>query len=741
MFYYSYWLTLITLFSIIFVDALVLEANEIQGRITDKRTGEPLFGANIIIIENNRGTASDRNGYFRIERLPDGTYTLRVQYVGYSTVTQTIRLPQVAEFIDVPMEERTLEIAEIIVTSSPLGSPVGYQPAQSFSGETLQRRAASSIGEMLDGTPGLAMRSFGAAPARPVIRGLDGDRVLVLENGERMGDLAETAADHAIAIDPLAVNKIEVVRGPASLLYGSSALGGVVNIFNEDIPRYWSRGASGTLALQGASMNNAAAGFGRIMYGTSHWVTTGRVSYRSAGDIRTPEGVLPGTFMRNLTGGAGIGYSNDRTHGGFTVNFLDKTYGLPEAIDDPDEDVEIRMDRISLQGRLHRELSGFFRDIEFRVSGAQYSHREIEIEREDDGNVDEEVGLEFTQSTISSTITARHRKAGMISEGAIGVNFLYRSLDVGGEEAITPDARSTVFALFLYEVIPVLNNLRLQFGGRLEGHSISSIANQQFPDAEMSRTSTTFSGSAGLNYRPVQSFEMGFQFARAHRTPTVEELFSDAPHLGTGKYEIGNPALKNEIGHGLDLFAKISARSLQIEAAGFINGIDNFIFLRPTGEIHAPSGLPVYIYESDNALLTGVELYVQTLFTERVHFETQVSYVRGSRRDDVSTPLPFMPPLRGSTAVTYDTGSWWIGSNVHWAGYQNRVIEDEQSTDGYVLFGLESGFRLHISGRHVLSCRINNLFDTTYRDHLSRVEDRDNPMPGRDISVVYRWYF
>jgi iron complex outermembrane recepter protein len=737
----NYGLSLFIMVIISTLSILSLEANDIRGRVIEENTGIPLIGANIIIAENNRGTASDRKGYFRIQNLSDGEYTLRVQYVGYLTVTKSITLPTVDKTFEIIMAERTLEIDEIVVTASPLGSPVGYQPAQSLSGESLQRRAASSIGEMLDGTPGIAMRSFGSAPARPVIRGLDGDRVLVLENGERMGDLAETAADHAIAMDPLAADKIEIVRGPASLLYGSSALGGVVNIFNEDNPRYWSHGISGIIALQGASMNNAGAGFGRIMFGTSHWITTGRISYRSTGDIRTPKGVLSGTFMRSLTGGAGFGYSSDKTSGGFTINFLDNTYGLPDALDDPGEDVEIRMDRISLQGRLDRELSGFFKDFEIRMSGAQYSHREFEIERQDNGSVDDEVGLEFTQSTISSTITVRHGDAGLLSEGAIGVNALFRSLKVGGMDAITPNARSTIFAMFVYEETPVLNNLRLQFGGRLEKHSISSVANEQFPDADIHRTSTTFSGSAGLNYRPFQSLEIGFQFARAHRTPTVEELFSNAPHLGTGKYEIGDPALKNEIGHGLDLFAKISTRSVQIETAGFINSIDNFIFLRPTGDIHALSGLPVYIYESNNALLTGVEVYLQTLFSDRIHFEAQFSYVRGSRRDAESIPLPFMPPLRGNAGLTYDYGSWWIGSKIQWADGQTRVIKDESATDGFVLFGIEGGYRLHASGRHILSLQINNLFDTTYRDHLSRVEDRDNPMPGRNASIMYKWYF
>jgi len=132
---------------------------------------------------------------------------------------------------------------------------------------------------------------------------------------------------------------------------------------------------------------------------------------------------------------------------------------------------------------------------------------------------------------------------------------------------------------------------------------------------------------------------------------------------------------------------------------------------------------------------------MQTLLSDRIHFETQLSYVRGSRRDAESTPLPFMPPLRGNAVLTYDPGSWWIGSKIQWADRQNRVIEEESTTDGYMLFSIEGGYRLHASGRHIVSFRINNLFDTTYRDHLSRVEDRDNPMPGRDASITYRWYF
>jgi iron complex outermembrane recepter protein len=729
---------LIILLSIL--NQTILRASSIEGRVLDGRTGKPLVGANIIIDENNRGTASDRNGYFKIERLTDGTYTLRVQYVGYATVTKTILLPA-APFMEIELEERILEIDEVLVTTSPLGNAVGYQPAQSLSGELLQRRTATSIGEMLENTPGLAMRSFGSAPARPVIRGLDGDRVLVLENSERMGDLAETAADHAIALDPLSVDKIEVVRGPASLLYGSSALGGVINVFNEDIPRYWTHGTSGTLAFHGASMNKTGAGFARFLYGGEHWVSTGRISYRSAGNIRTPEGSLPGTFLRNFTSGAGAGYSNDMIHGGLTFGYLNKVYGLPDAIDAPSEDVEIRMERSSTQGRLHHKLSGFLHDVELRLGGARYAHREIQILRDQEGVKDEFVGLRFTQSTLTSTITTRHRGGGSLPEGMLGLNFLHRSLKVGGEEALTPDARSTTAAAFIYEEMPVRENIIFQAGGRIETHSISAVSNERFPDAGEERTTTTFSGSFGINYRPADLLELGFQLARAHRTPSVEELFSDSPHLGTGAYEIGDPTLRNETGFGVDLLARFSTRAFQAEIAGFMNRIDHYIFLRSIGEIHEPSGLPVYVYESDNVLLAGGEITLKGSPTDYLNVETHVSYVRGSRRDAAKTHLPFMPPLRGFLSVMYDSPSWWIGGTVDRANAQTRVDENEKTTDGYVLLGLEGGYRLQASGRHVISLRIDNILDTTYRDHLSRVEDRNNPMPGRNVNAAYRWYF
>ncbi len=716
----------------------------IQGKITDQATGTPLGGANISIVELRRGTASSRSGEFSIERIPEGTYTVRVQYVGYATYERIVTVPDdIFDLIDIALESIPIKVDEVIVTASPVGSPLGYQAAQSFSLEELQKRSASSFGEMLNWEPGVAMRSFGSAPARPVIRGFDGDRILILENGERTGDISEVTADNVITVEPLSANRVEVVRGPASLLYGSSALGGVVNIFTEDVPAIWSRGLSGTLALSGASMNRSGTGFGRFTYGGSSWAATGRLSFREAGNIRTPEGILPDTDIANITGSFGSAFRNENFSGGLSLGAFDMKYGIPEKIDDPDESVEIRLNRYNLQGNANWNRKGFFDNIELRFNSSRYSHKEVEIELEPDGSIDEDVELDITQYSVSSTLTLRHRGTGILERGALGVYGYLRDVKVGGDEALTPDSRSNFLALFLFEEIHVTDLVHLQFGSRVELQDIHIRENELFPDLNERRTTTTFSGAFGINFRFSGSFEVGSQFARSHRAPLVDELYSDGPHLATGAYEIGNPDLKNEIGHGVDIFVRYKSDRLRTEVAGFYNDIDNYILLRPTGDIHPGTGLPVFIYEADDAVLMGGELSLETLLTQDIRVRSSIDYVRGRRRygDSRGLPLPFIPPFRGSLEIHYEKPAWWAGIVTRYAAAQNRVAPGEETTAGYILFGLDGEYRFDGSGRHIVSIRIDNLFDTKYRDHLSSVEDRNFPMPGRDINITYRWTF
>jgi iron complex outermembrane recepter protein len=714
-------------------------SDPLKGLITERESGEPIPGATIYISELQRGVVADDQGEFEIRDLSEGRYTLVIQSVGFGSMTMEVSYPS-DEWVRIELVKIRIESDDIIVTASPIGRNVQYQPAYSLNRVELQEKAAPSLGEILDGSPGVAMRSFGSAPSRPVIRGLDGDRVLILQNSERMGDMSSTAHDHAVALDPLAIERVEVIRGPASLLYGSSALGGVVNLFSHDLPQDWDPGMEGSLISHGATVNRLAAGLARGQYRTDKFAFSGSFALRDAGNVRTPEGVLPGTFLNSYSFGSGVGFRGNEVQTGVAITGMRYAYGLPEETDKPDEDVEIRMNRYQLQSVTTLNMSGFFRKAEFRLSANRYLHDEIEIERRPDGQIEEELELGFDQSSLSSSVTFIHNPVSGF-EGAFGFSGMYRDVQVRGAEALTPDASSYFLAAFLYEELDLGRGFSLQSGGRLEIQHIGLKKNAIFDDLEgfENRMEWIFSGAAGLNYRPSNNWEIGMQVARAFRTPTLEELYSDAPHIGAGAYEIGNQNLKNEVSIGTDLFVVHRNEYLNIEIAGFLNRIDNFVSYSPTGDIHELSQLPVFIYDSVDAILYGFEISAEAVLNE--HWKTGIvlDYVTGSQRDEALTPLPFIPPLRTSFTLRYNKNNWWLGSRIRYVNSQSRVAPDETPTPGYTLLGLDAGYR--IGTQLTLALRMDNLLDINYRDHLTRIEERNNPMPGRNLNASIRWDF
>ncbi|MCH8548181.1 MAG: TonB-dependent receptor [Balneolaceae bacterium] len=726
------------------VEAGTNNTNEpLRGEIVDANTGESVPGATVQIEELNRGTSTDADGEFRFNDLPDGEYMLIARSVAHQEKKITISHPADG-YLTIEIEPTVVRVDDVIVTASPFGRDVQYQSAQAFNVQNLQDRQASSFGEMLDGEPGIAMRSFGPAPSRPVIRGFDGDRLLILENGERMGDLSNTAHDHNISIDPLVADRVEVVRGPASLLYGSSALGGVVNIITSDIPRDWERGSSGTVALEGSSMNDGFGSFGRYQVGGDRWAATGRFSYRGADDLRTPAGRLPGTFIQNLEGSAGAAYRSDRFKGGFSFSAIDHNYGLPEEIDDPDEEAEIRMNQQSLQGSGQWTIGRFFDQIDFRMNASRLFQQEVELEFED-GGIDEDIELEFLQHAMNATVTARHQPFGVVDTGIVGMNTHIRQLDVGGDEAFTPGIDNRSVALFTFHEIPLSDITRLQFGVRGETHSLSTRPNDDFPGMNETRSSSALSGSVGLNVRPFSGFEVGGQIARAHRFPILEELYADGVHFGAGVYERGNSDLQTEVGLGSDLFVKWGNSRVRAEVAGYWYHISDYVAFEPTGETFRDSRnreWDIYEYSAHDARLLGGEAQITFQLTERLETGVSADYVRGSRLDSDS-PLPTMPPLRYRVQTRYDTGRWWAGGNLRMVNSQKRVVDGELPTDGYTLLDFYSGIRFDQNGMHRISLRVDNVANTLYRDHLSRIDRTEfgSPMPGRNVRLSYRFMF
>ncbi|MFU8812435.1 MAG: TonB-dependent receptor, partial [Balneolaceae bacterium] len=716
------------------------QAQEVaHGWVVSAADDEPIPGATVVVDETARGVATDLEGFFEIRDMPSGTYTLIIRAVGYQPLTRTITLP-LADALQIQLEPTVLMGGDVIVTSSPIGRNIQYQPAQSFNAETLQRNAAAGLGDILNGSPGVASRSFGPATTRPVIRGFDGDRVLVIQNGERMGDLSATAVDHAIGLDPLAMDRVEVVRGPASLLYGSSAIGGVVNMFTSDMPREWEAGTTGSVATQLSTMNNMGAGLLRVQQGDERIAASARMIYRDGGDLRTPEGRLPDTSLESLSYGAGFGYRSGNLETGFSINGMDIDYGLPEAIDDADESIEIRMNRVNLQNITTLRSDRFIELAELRVHYSDYAHDEIEIERMQGNTLREELEIRFEQQSVSSSLLLRHRPVGSL-QGALGFSFNYTDLSVSGSEALTPDANGFFAAVFLFEEYRLSDRVSLSSGVRAEWKETNVNPNELFPDATQfeDRSDMIFSGAVGLNVKPAANWEIGMQLARAFRTPTIEELYSFAPHAAAGSFDIGDPTLDKEISLGGDLFAHYTARRFSGELSLFANRIDNFVDFTPTGEIHEASGLPVFEYRSKDAIVWGFEAEASLRITSDWMVTTGADFVRGRERSGERNNLTFMPPLRTRAAVMYDNGAVWAGPRVSLIDGQNRVAPNEESTSGYVLVGADAGMRF--AGGLTLSLRFDNLLNERYRDHLNRVENRDAPMPGRNVNAMLRWEF
>jgi len=340
-------------------------------------------------------------------------------------------------------------------------------------------------------------------------------------------------------------------------------------------------------------------------------------------------------------------------------------------------------------------------------------------------------------------LTLQHKPIGILARGALGFSFNGQKLDISGDEAYTPGEQRFTLGAFTFQEVPLSYAMRLQFGVRLDFQNSRALRNEVFPDVDLQRNSFNYSGSIGLNIRPMEGMEIGGQLARSHRNPLVEELFADGTHLGAGVYEMGNPNLKDEIGHGADLFVNYKKDNFEIEVTGFVNEFSNYIIFQPTGLVHEPSGYSVFTYMEGEAVLFGSEISLGWEIAKGLRFQSGTDWVRGIRKigGAPNENLPFIPPFRFNNELEYDFTRGWIGANFMAVSRQGKVAPEEETTDGYTLLNLQAGVRMSGAGRHVVILKVQNALDTKYRDHLSRIEDRNFVMPGRNFNLAYRWFF
>lgn len=733
---------------------LAAQTAQVVGRVDDAATGTPLPAAVVRLVELHREARSHEDGRFTLGAVLPGRYQLTVQRIGYRSVTRVVEVRIGMDSLRLAMTASPLQLGATVVTGqvSERGAADAISPTNVLADARLDRVLDGTVAATIRGTPGVAMASMGPATARPVIRGLSGDRVLMLEDGQRPGDLSSSSMDHAVAVEALTARKVEVVRGPMSLLYGSSALGGVVNVIRQEVPSVARDHLHGGMSVQASSVNDGGTLGGYAEFPLAGFSVRAEGSGRLAGDLRTPVGRLVNTGVASSGAALGASKVGDWGYSGLSYRFYGNEYGIPGGfVGAHPGGVDIRMFRHTLRSETDwHPRTGRFESVKATATFTAYEHDELTAS----GNV----GTAFDQTQGTFELIARHAHAGVAEGGVVGMRAQYRDITPSGANRSTRTADWSLAGFVIEEF--GAGPLRAQAGLRydlarfipLEDRNIV-VQGDTLP--VVPRTFGSVSASLGAIYGWTNGIKLGASVSRSYRTPDFNELYSDGPHLAAYSYDVGDPRNNQETGVGADLFLRIDRTRVRGEIAAFANRMQGYLFPRNTGELGRVGERWKFQFTNEDATLVGAEGEVELTLAEHFVLEATASYVRGTiagARDSIpaspgqparleSRFLPLMPPLNGRLGLRHETPQWSYGAGLRLAARQTSLGDFETETPGYATVDVNIGRRFVIGARlHSLTLRVDNLLDAEIREHLSRTKEII-PEAGRNVALLYRVQF
>jgi len=628
----------------------------------------------------------------------------------------------------------------------------------------LTREVRPSIGETLAREPGVSSTSFGPQASAPVIRGLSGDRVRVLTDGIGTLDLSGSGPDHAVAINPLTAERIEVLRGPAALLFGSSAIGGVVNVIDTRIPRHLPDGGVGGDALLGYGtaaderLANGAidvsAGGGFVVHADGNWTKTDDL--RTGGhilskDLRAealaspdPEiqalATLKGDLLNSASdskeGALGIAYvgAEGLNVGVSVTRHLSKyqvpvRYSLDPAIEAEAPTIDLEQTRYDARAEI--PIAGFFSQLRARGGYSNYHHDEIE----DTGAIGSSFFSKGGEGRIELEQTERSGWG-----GTSGIQYLNRNAKIRGEEKFLPDSRQKQTGLFTLQTL-VTGPWRLEAGARIEFSKLTAQADEELATPAFSRSFTTVSSSLGAQYEFTPGWRAGLSLSRSARAPSIDELFANGPHGGSQSFEVGDPNLNPEKSLGVEASLHSTKGPVQFTGNLFYTHFANYIFQSPTGAIE--DELPVFRYRNGQANFYGFEAQASAKLGEALGVkwgsQLQADAVHATVTD--FGPAPFMPPLRLLGALTGESGQFDGRLEIERAFAHDRTAPIETETPGYTMVNASLDWHVFEANPTLsLSLQANNLFDVEARRSTSQLKDFA-PLAGRDIRLTARLGF
>jgi iron complex outermembrane receptor protein len=636
-----------------------------------------------------------------------------------------------------PAAAQEVKPAETItVTASPLGRAAVdlAQPASVLDEEELRRKRAASIGDTLAQEPGVQSSAFGPAAGRPIIRGLDGPRIRVLENGLGTMDASAVSPDHAVTTESLNAEQVEILRGPASLLYGSGAIGGVVNVVSNLVPRS-RKEASGAAEARVGSANEERTGAFRLDGGAGPAMLHAEGFARRTKDYDTPLGTLAGSDIDARGGGLGASWVGSRGYLGAGVSGLRNDYGIPSG---EGVRIELEQSRFESAGELSDPWRGFTR-ARYRLGYNDYEHSEIEAEGE--------VGTVFKNKAWEGRFELVHAPAGGWT-GTVGLHWQDREQSALGEEAIIPVTKARSLAGFIVEERD-LGWGTLDLGLRFESED-------RRPEGDLPRRDFSLTTPAiGLVFKLPGDLRLGFAATQAQRAPSVEELYSNGAHHATATFDIGDPDLRKEVSRNLDVTLRNASGSLRWKVNVFANRVKDYVFgasedldgdgvadrVDEEGSLDPEAEFLVQRYAQADARFHGAEFELAWrpeggAWSWRVFGDL----VRGRLASGEN--LPRISPARMGGELRARHGALDGGITVLRVWEQDRTAPLETPTPGYTRVDADLAWAIESKpkGRLLLFVQGTNLTDRLMRVHTSYLKDAA-PLMGRSVAVGLRGEF
>ncbi len=628
--------------------------------------------------------------------------------------------------------------SEIIITGNPLGREQASVPASAMGRSDLLERGQSTLGETLNGLPGVSSTYFGPNASRPIIRGLDGDRIRVLNNSAASADVSALSYDHAVPLDVLSTERIEVLRGSAALQYGGSAVGGVVNVIDNRIPREALTGVSGKAQLQTGTGNAERSAAGLVEAGNERWALHVDGFDRRTGDVRVPVSLAcdktgETRYARRICNsasqsqGGAIGASTFWADGylGASVNTYQSDYG---TVAEDRVTIGMKTTRFAFEGQ-QRNLPGWFESIKARASHTDYQHTEF------DNGVP---GTVFANQGQDLRLEARHRPvAGW--QGVLGAQVESGRFSAVGDEAFAPFSRTRSQALFVHEELPTTWG-QFNAGARWESVRVQSLGNPALDRFEMgTRDFTPLSLAAGAAYKLSSAWTLTSNAAMSQRAPKDYELFANGPHLATHAWEVGNSRLGLEKSNSLDLGLDWKRGPHRMTVTAFASQFANYIGLMNTAETE--DGLPVQRYEGVKARFQGLEVNGrQRLWqgSSTLDLDWRADTVRATH-SSTGEPLPRIAPLRLGATLAHAQGPWGSKLWADWHAAQHRVPAGSVATGAYTLLNASVSYRQRLDAT-VLNwfVRLDNITDQlaySATSILTSTAFGKSPLPGRSLKL------